>query len=268
MGPWASWTSLLLTGWNLNCPSVVVQCVDHAPENPCKTEPSSPAGLDAWDLVPLLGMYRQLCVEFFQCSLLLFFLLSGISLSARASFPRQQAPLRAYFYLSLPCFPSRRARWVSLLFIFFTGALLILNPVGFQVGSRVGAAGKFNLKWWDGSNVHKGKKNSLFPTGKSCLLSATHFSIKAPPPLATPAHGTANTLSTLCLLLLLPPLGGRRLSQTSPSGAAHWEGIHSPCVHPSFLRSCLGASREEIADSRSLGQKSRADETALKLPVW
>ena len=41
---------------------MVVLCVDHAPENPRETEPSSPAGLDAWDLVPFLGMYRQLCV--------------------------------------------------------------------------------------------------------------------------------------------------------------------------------------------------------------
>lgn len=115
--------------------------------------------------------------------------------------------------------------------------------------------------------MHKGKTLSLFPTGKCCLLSATHFPIKAPPPLAT-LFMALQTHSPLCLLLLLPPLGGRQLNQTSPSGAAHGEGIHSPCVHPSFLRSCLGASWEEIADSRSLGQKPGADETALKLPVW
>lgn len=70
--------------------------------------------------------------------------------------------------------------------------------------------------------MHKGKKLSLFLTGKCCLLSATHFPIKgSPPPLATPVRVTANTLSTLCHLLLLPPLGGRQLSQTSPSDAAH-----------------------------------------------
>lgn len=94
----------------------------------------------------------------------------------------------------------------SLCSLSFTGALLILNPVVFQVGSRVGTAGKFNLKWWEGFNVHKGGNLSLFLTGKCCLLSATHFPIKGSPPLATPIHGTANTLSTLCHLVSPTPL--------------------------------------------------------------
>lgn len=53
--------------------------------------------------------------------------------------------------------------------------------------------------------MHKGGKLALFLTGKCCLLSATHFPIKGSPPLATPIHGTANTLSTLCHLVSPTP---------------------------------------------------------------
>lgn len=69
--------------------------------------------MDPVDGLPRLGMYRKLGAEFFRRGFAGFFvrLFAG---SARAAFPWQQAPLRAYFDLPVSGLFAGRTRWVLL----------------------------------------------------------------------------------------------------------------------------------------------------------
>lgn len=78
-------------------------------------------------------------------------------------------------------------------------------------------------------------KLSLSLTGKCCLLSAIHFPIKGSPLLGTLAHGRANTLSTLCHLLLPQPADGRQLKQLLMMLQFGKSIIHLTLIHRSFL---------------------------------